>query len=71
MLTEDNEELIPKIHRLKKKHEKKTMLICGFYGYDIPCPYLIKMGKCNRIHCPIIKEAFDYAEDQISNHKKV
>ena len=57
-----------KIGSLKRK---KTMLICGFYGYDIPCPYKMKTGKCNRIHCPIIREAFVYAEKRVEEGQKV
>ena len=71
MSIEDGE-IKPLILRNRRNFKKKefTYVICGYYGYDIPCPYESKKGTCNRIHCPIVKSAFNYSENQTRKGEK-
>ena len=41
--------------------------MCGFFGYDIPCPHKLRTGKCTRIHCPMVKRAFKFMRKNEEN----
>ena len=41
--------------------------MCGFYGYNIPCPNKLRNKKCQRIHCPIVRKAFQIFERNRDN----